>query len=151
MGYLGLFIIEIVYYKILHTNRSKLQSRSRFFIDCSDQSHDLWVTQSSSLLMCKVIYKQVRFILNWIFFSNIAKFINKCTTRNNIQIKCSILQYMSRSSIMAMTNHMIIMICESHYPCTFALSHSAKVDSWISWISACILSHVTCTSFYLSC
>jgi len=128
LGYLGLFIIGMLYRKILHTIRNKLQSRSRFFIDCSDQSHDLWkwrnlclfyfsihVTsqQSSSLLMCKVIYKQVRFILNWIFFSNIAIFIKKCTTRYNIQIKYSISQYMSRSSIIAMTNHMIIMICES--------------------------------------
>ena len=102
--YLGLFIIEILYRKILYTIRSKLQSRSRFCIDYSDQSHDLWklrnlclfifsihVTsqQSSSLLMCKVIYKQVRFILNWIFL-NIAIFINKCTTSYNIQIKYSI-------------------------------------------------------------
>ena len=46
--------------------------------------------QSSSLLTRKVIYKQVRFILNWIFFLNIAIFINKCTTRYNIQIKYSI-------------------------------------------------------------
>ena len=117
----------MLYRKILHAIHSKLQSRSRFFIDCSDQSHDLWkwrnlcifycsvhVTsqQSSSLLMCKVKNKQVRVILNWIF-SLIYSLINVLQDTTCKLNTVYISQYMSRSSIIAMTNHMIIMVCES--------------------------------------
>ena len=69
--------------------------------------------QSSSLLMRKVIYKQVRFILNWIFslislYSLIHVLQDTTYKLNTVYI----LQYMSRSSFIAMTNHMIIMVYE---------------------------------------
>ena len=66
----------------------------------------------SSRLMCKVIYKQVRFILNWIF-SLIYSLINVLQDTTYKLNTIYISQYMSRSSIIAMTNHMIIMVCES--------------------------------------
>ena len=105
LDYLGLFIIGILYRKILHTVRSKLQSRSRFFLDCSDQSHDLWkwrnlclfIFQFTWLLNNHHRYSRVKLYTNrsvfystGFFFLNIAIFINKCTTRYNIQIKYSI-------------------------------------------------------------
>jgi hypothetical protein len=99
--------------------------------------------QLSSLLTRKVIYKQVRFILNWIFFFMFIEFSLKAVGPYHFYIYigqldtpmiCIILyksldthkknkkkplntvyisQYISRSSIIAMTNHMIIMVCES--------------------------------------
>jgi hypothetical protein len=68
----------------------------------------------SIIVIAKVIYKQVCFILNWIcslvsLYSLINVLQDKTYKLNTIYIS----QYMSRSSIIAMTNHMIIMVSES--------------------------------------
>ena len=128
-GYLGLFIIGILYRKILHTIRSKLQSRSRFFIDCSDQSHDLWkwrnlclfIFQFTWLLNNHHRYSRVKLYTNrsvlystgFFFLISLYSLINVLQDTTYKLNTVYISQYMSRSSIIAMTNHMIIMVCES--------------------------------------
>ena len=74
-----------------------------------------WLLNNHHRYSCVKLYTNRSVLYSTGFFLNIAIFINKCTTRYNIQIKYSIYisQYMSRSSIIAMTNHMIIMVCES--------------------------------------
>ena len=89
--------------------------------------------QSSSLLMRKVIYKQVRLILNWIYFLiSLYSLINVLQDATYKLNTVYISQYMSRSSIIAMTNHMIIMVCESD-SCMFVFTCIMQIRYYYIW------------------